>query len=88
MNDLDKGSLAASIARRPGCASRAVVRHVLVVQIAISASRRAEDEHFLSRPRQLARARQRVADRAELSCVVGCSRRSEVLGLVAVVRVR
>jgi hypothetical protein len=42
-----------------------------------------EDEHFLSRPRQLARARQRVADRAELSCVVGRSRRSEVLGLVA-----
>ena len=65
------------LARRP-CASRGADRDLRVE----------ENEHLLTWLHQLARARQRVADRAELSCVVGCSRRSEVLGLVAVVRVR
>jgi len=52
------------------------------VQIAICESERMST--CLTRPRQLACARQRVADRTELSCVVGRSRRSEVLDLARV----
>ena len=39
----------------------------------------------LSGSRELARAHQRVADRAEFSFVAGRSRRSKVLGLVVIV---
>ena len=56
------------------------------VQIAICESERMSTclSTCLTRPRQLACARQRVADRTELSCVVGRSRRSEVLDLARV----